>query len=187
MTVTTENVWREFSDRLRGFIAKRVSTDADADDLLSEVFVKVHARIDTLEDDARLAPWLYQITRNTLTDHYRRRRPPGTDLEGIEAAQPEDEYDAAGLIAASMQDLVDRLPVKYRDALALTEFEGLTQAEMAGKLGLSLSGAKSRVQRARAMLRDELLACCHFEFDRRGHVIEYQPRRQCCQAATVAR
>lgn len=180
MTITTENVWREFSARLRGFIGKRVSSAADADDLLSEVFVKVHTRIDSLEDEARLAPWLFQITRNTLTDYYRRRPAPQTGLDGVESAAVEDDYDAAALISSSLRDLVGRLPAKYREALVLTEFEGLTQVEMADRLGLSVSGAKSRVQRARTMLRDDLLECCHFEFDRRGHVIDYEPRLRCC-------
>jgi RNA polymerase sigma-70 factor (ECF subfamily) len=180
VTITTENVWREFSDRLRGFIGKRVSSNADADDLLSDVFVKVHTRIDSLEDEARLAPWLFQITRNTLTDYYRRRPAPQTGLDGVDSATVEDDYDAAELISSSLRDLVDRLPVKYREALVLTEFEGLTQVEMADRLGLSVSGAKSRVQRARTMLRDDLLECCHFEFDRRGHVIDYEPRPRCC-------
>jgi RNA polymerase sigma-70 factor (ECF subfamily) len=185
VTITTENVWREFSDRLRGFIGKRVASAADADDLLSDVFVKVHSHIDSLEDEARLAPWLYQITRNTLTDYYRRRPPPPASLEGLDSASVEDDYDAAALISASLRDLVDRLPAKYRDALVLTEFEGRTQAEMAGELGLSVSGAKSRVQRARAMLRDDLLECCHFEFDRLGHVIDYEPRPRCCAAVAA--
>jgi len=187
VTITTENVWREFSDRLRGFIGKRVASAADADDLLSDVFVKVHAHIDSLEDEARLAPWLYQITRNTLTDYYRRRPPPRESLEGLDSASVEDDYDAAALISASLRDLVDRLPAKYREALVLTEFEGRTQAEMARELGLSVSGAKSRVQRARAMLRDDLLACCHFEFDRLGHVIDYQPRPRCCSPVPLPR
>ena len=182
MTVTTENVWREFSDRLRGFIGKRVSSAADADEILSDVFVKVHSNIDRLEDEARLAPWLYQITRNTLTDHYRRRPVPSTSLEGVDSPSVEDDYDAAAVISSSLRNLVDRLPEKYREALVLTEFEGLSQVEMAEQLGLSVSGAKSRVQRARAMLRDELLACCHFEFDRLGHVIDYEPRPRCCAA-----
>jgi len=181
VTITTESVWREFSDRLRRFIGKRVSSPADADDLLADVFVKVHTRIDSLEDEARLAPWLFQITRNTLTDYYRRRPTSGASLDGIEAAATENDYDAAALISTSLRDLVDRLPAKYRDALVLTEFEGRSQVEMATELGLSVRGAKSRVQRARTMLRDELLACCHFEFDRYGHVIDYEPRPRCCE------
>jgi len=179
VTLTTEAVWRDFADRLRSFIARRVPPDA-VDDVLSDVFVKVHGRIDTVENEARLAPWLYQVTRNTLTDHYRRRRPTGAELDDIGQMEAEDDYDAAEAIAASLHELVDNLPNKYREALTMTEFDGLTQAEMAERLGLSVSGAKSRVQRARGMLRDELLACCHFEFDRRGHVIDYEPRPRCC-------
>ena len=178
MTLTTEEVWEEFSDRLRSFIRARVASDADADDLLSDVFMKVHTRIDGLHDDERIASWLYRITRNTVIDHYRRRR-ENTDL--LDLPGPEmSERDAEQTIAGDLRGMVDDLPDKYRQALLLTEFEGLTQVEMADELGLSVSGAKSRVQRARGMLRDELLACCHFEFDRRGHMIDFTPKRACC-------
>jgi len=73
------------------------------------------------------------------------------------------------------------LPQKYAEALLLSDLEGLTQHEVAARLGLSLSGAKSRVQRARRLLREAFLRCCHFEFDRRGHIIDYGPR--CCDSA----
>ena len=184
MTITTENVWREFSDRLRGFIARRAPVDA-VDDLLSDVFVKVHSRIDSLEDEERLGPWLYQITRNTITDHYRRRRIDSAPLEGVDAAGSGEEPDAAERLAAGLQPMIEQLPDKYRTALVLTEFHGLTQAQMGEELGLSISGAKSRVQRAREMLKSELLACCHFEFDRRGRVIEYEARPRCCDTAAA--
>ncbi len=185
MTVTTESAWLNFSDRLRRFIAARIPTSTDPDDVLSDVFVKVHTSIDTLEDEARLAPWLFQITRNTITDHYRRRRPDSRELTGIDVPVLQDLEQGTDSITRSMRDLVDQLPPKYREAIILTEFEGLTQKELAERLGLSASGAKSRVQRARRQLRDELLACCHFEFDRRGGVIEYTPRRGCCQPTSA--
>ena len=72
--------------------------------------------------------------------------------------------------------MIEGLPVKHREALKLTEYEGMTQKELAAKLGISISGAKSRVQRARAMLKDALMQCCHFELDRYGTVIDYHPR-----------
>ncbi len=77
--------------------------------------------------------------------------------------------------------MVERLPDDYREALLFTEYEGLTQKELAERLGVSYSGAKSRVQRAREKLKTMLLACCHFEFDRLGKVIDYQPRCACCR------
>jgi RNA polymerase sigma-70 factor (ECF subfamily) len=70
----------------------------------------------------------------------------------------------------------------YRDALLLTEWEGLTQFEMGKRLGLSPSGAKSRVQRARDQLKNLLLDCCRFELDHRGNIIEMTPRKNKCRA-----
>ncbi|HLZ55439.1 MAG TPA: sigma factor-like helix-turn-helix DNA-binding protein, partial [Ktedonosporobacter sp.] len=75
-------------------------------------------------------------------------------------------------------------PDQDRQALVLTEYQGLTQKELGERLGLSFSGAKSRVQRAREKLKQELLACCHFELDRRGHILDYQPRCDCCVQAS---
>ena len=72
--------------------------------------------------------------------------------------------------------MIEGLPDAYREAIVLTEFEGLTQKELADRLGISLSGAKSRVQRARGQLKQMLLGCCQFEFDRRGGIIDCKPR-----------
>jgi RNA polymerase sigma-70 factor (ECF subfamily) len=58
----------------------------------------------------------------------------------------------------------------------LAEIEGLPQQEVADRLGLSLSGAKSRIQRGRAMFKKELEQCCRFEFDRRGNLMDVDPK-----------
>jgi len=88
--------------------------------------------------------------------------------------------DVVKELLPSIKAMVDSLPADYRQALILTEYEGLTQRELAERLGLSFSGAKSRVQRAREKLKIMLLDCCHFEFDRLGKVIDYQPKCACC-------
>jgi RNA polymerase sigma-70 factor, ECF subfamily len=69
--------------------------------------------------------------------------------------------------------------------VALTELDGVTQAEAAARLGLSTSGMKSRVQRARAQLKDLLADCCEIELDRRGGVTAYRPRRRPCDCRTL--
>jgi RNA polymerase sigma-70 factor (ECF subfamily) len=79
-----------------------------------------------------------------------------------------------------MRPLVSRLPDKYREALELTEFEGLSQVAAAERLGLSTSGMKARVQRARGQLRDLLLDCCQVELDRRGGVAAFRSRAGGC-------
>ncbi len=75
--------------------------------------------------------------------------------------------------------MLDSLPSHYAEALRLAEIEGLTQAEVARRLGLSLPGAKSRIQRGRKMLAETLLTCCHFELDQRGGVMAFERREDC--------
>jgi RNA polymerase sigma-70 factor (ECF subfamily) len=97
---------------------------------------------------------------------------------------PEDRFDdVVSELIPCIQEMIDDLPADYRQALILTEYEGLTQKELAQRLGISLSGAKSRVQRAREKLKIMLLNCCHFEFDRLGRVVDYEPH--CCSYSDV--
>ena len=176
-----EVIWETTSARIRNFIRGRVEDDAAADDLLQEVFLRVHQNMSHLRDTQRLESWIYQVARHVIIDHYRARR----DLVAITEAVPDQsevfhEPDAAQELSGSMRGLVEALPEPYREALLLTEFEGLSQKELAERLGISFSGAKSRVQRARQKIKDELLTCCHFEFDHYGRVIEYREHCCCC-------
>ena len=182
MHTPVESVWAELSDTLKRFILKRVGNEQAAEDILQDVFLKIHAGIADLSDDSRLQGWVYQITRNAIIDFYRKSQ-PGQELpEDLAAGRVEDEDDdTERKLARSLRGMVEQLPEEYRQAMLLTAFEGLTQKEVAGRLGLSLSGAKSRVQRGRDKLRDLLLDCCHVEFDRRGRVIDYHPRVACCE------
>jgi len=174
-------IWEEFSQSLLGFIRRRVNDPDDAEDILQEVFLKIHTKIDTLEDGDRLVSWLYQITRNTIIDYYRSRRPADELPESLVVDPEPVESDPTAQLAAGLREFMTCLPDKYRRALVLTELDGLKQAELAGRMGISVSGAKSRVQRGREMLRQALLECCHFEFDRRGGVLDYTPRPDCCE------
>lgn len=168
-----EVIFHRFGEELRGFLRRRVADAATADDLLQGVWLKVHERLPSLRDTDRLAPWLYQIARNAVADHYRRTRSAEELPPELEAETPlPDEPDLRATLAA----FLEALPPEDREALQLTEYEGLTQRELAERLGISLSGAKSRVQRARARLREQLEQCCRFEFDRRGRVIDAVPR-----------
>lgn len=72
--------------------------------------------------------------------------------------------------------MIRSLPDGYREAVQLAEIEEQTQQDVADRLGLSLSGAKSRIQRGRAMLKDVLEACCSFELDGRGRVMGCDPK-----------
>jgi RNA polymerase sigma-70 factor (ECF subfamily) len=175
MNPSTEDVWTAFRRRLYTYIRARSRSSQDAEDILQDVFVKVHEHIGTLDDDAHLASWLYRVTHNTIIDHYRKKLPAPTDEAPPVAVEDDDVPIAEQRLAPFLRELIAELPSTYREALTLTELEGLTQAEMGQRLGLSTSGAKSRVQRGRAMVREQLLQCCHVQLDRRRHVIDYGP------------
>ena len=72
--------------------------------------------------------------------------------------------------------MIDEIPPPYREAVQWYEIDGLPQQEIAARTGLSLSGAKSRIQRGRAMLKETLDRCCLLEFDRRGNLMNCDPR-----------
>jgi len=178
----------EFHAPLQQFIRRRVSDEATAEDVLQDVFLRIHQHMSALKDVRKLEGWIYQITRNAIIDAYRTRRHEAT-LEAAEVLElpvelPDD--DVVSELLPCVRAMVRGLPELDRQALVLTEYQGLTQKELAQRLGLSFSGAKSRVQRAREKLRQQLLDCCHFELDRRGHIIDYQPRCHCCETACCA-
>lgn len=176
----TESVWNDFSDQLRAFITKRISDPDVVEDILQDTFLKIHRNIDTLKDDGRIRSWIYQIARNTIIDYYRKSKPEPCNVEPDSLPWEENEESASEELASGLREMVEALPEPYAHALLNTEFEGMTQKELAHCLNISLSGAKSRVQRARQMLRDDLMRCCHYEFDQLGAVIDYHPITCCC-------
>jgi RNA polymerase sigma-70 factor (ECF subfamily) len=175
MTATVENIWKEFAAKLGQFIRARVTDPATAEDILQDVFVKIQKRLGQLQDPAKLEGWIYLIARNAIIDHYRTRKETVEVPETLPAEPDADDPELEDLKAA-FRRMIYSLPEPYREAFVLTEFEGLTQQELADRLGISLSGAKSRVQRGRAQLKKMLTDCCTFEFDRRGSVIGCEPR-----------
>ena len=171
----TTEIWTHLHDSLLSFIKRRVASPGEAEDILQDVFVRVHTSIDGLRDTDRLRSWVYQIARNAVTDYYRARaRESAPYTESLESTgdgmTPEQE------LASCIQPLLGALPDEYREAIVLTEIDGLTQKAAAQRAGLSLSGMKSRVQRGRARMRQSLLECCHVELDRRGGIADYEVR-----------
>lgn len=189
----TQQIWSEFSHRLRAFIARRVDSTADVDDILQDVFLRIHRHAGSLEQRERLVSWLFQITRNAIADYYRapvRREllagaPQDLERDGEHALRWMDEReepsaDAARELATCLGPMVARLPSHYREAVTLIDLEGLPQKEAARQAGLSLSGMKSRVQRGRQALEQLMHDCCRIETDAGGRVMDYQMRGGSC-------
>lgn len=183
--LTFEMLWEQMHTRLCRFICGRLSNGDDAEDILQEVFLRIHNHLDSVRDVQRLESWMYQIARNSIIDYYRARR-QWADLSDTFPVDEEaaerflgEEGDSQA-IASFIREIIESLPEPYREALILTEYQGLSQQELASRQGISLSGAKSRVQRARQKVKEKMLQCCHFAFDSSGLVMEYRQYCTCC-------
>ncbi len=185
---STDAIWAAFAEPVRHFIRRRVRDDADADDILQIVFAKIHAGLGGLADTERLPAWIFRIARNAVIDHVRRHASGPVVVElPDDVADVQEPVSAVEELADCVRPLINRLPEPYRHALTMTDIEGRTQRELADSLGLSLSGAKSRVQRGREQLKSSLLACCHVERDGRGRVVDYEPRPGCSVCSSGSR
>jgi RNA polymerase sigma-70 factor, ECF subfamily len=179
-----ERAWTDVASKLRGYIRTRVRDHAAAEDLLQDVFLKAHTRIAQLQSPERIEGWLFLIARNAVADHFRKSKPHEELPADLATEAPQAELENACGLREAFRRMINELPAPYGQALTLTEFDGLTQKQLAERLGISLSGAKSRVQRGRDKLKEALLDCCRFEFDRRGQIIECTPRKAegCCDS-----
>ncbi|MFA4863889.1 MAG: RNA polymerase sigma factor SigZ [Bacteroidales bacterium] len=175
-----KDLWLQLHAKLKAFILNKVRDEAAAEDLLQEIFIRIHTRIDTLQNDSKIQAWIYQITRNLISDYFikikkEKQQLPDPDTEEQDSST---EYMAEAL--RDMANMMDDLPPEYCEALCLTELGGMSQKLYAEKIGISYSGAKSRVQRAKIMMRNMLMKCCHYQFDKYGTVFDIHPKNCCC-------
>jgi len=176
-----ETIWRTYHAKLLNFIKNRVSQQLDAEDLLQEIFIKALPKLNDLKESSKLESWLFQITRNTIIDYYRTNKvsenlPDWLTTEDLGNQFEETELNRQAL-SECLTPLIDALPTDYRLAIHQSEIQGLTQQNIADLDGLSLSGAKSRVQRGRALLKDLLHQCCEFELNQSNQIEDFHTKK----------
>lgn len=198
----TQAIWLEFGARLRGFIVRRVRSEADAEDILQEVFLRIHRHAGSVNHDDRLASWLFQVTRNAIADYHRapmRREQPEAivgesafDIADHASPEPSRDFEsdlARQELSSCLRPMIERLPSPYREAVAMVDLGGEPQTEAAARLGLSVSGMKSRVQRGRRALKEILVECCPVQLDAGGRVVDFdRPSAACpsCAGSSAA-
>jgi len=172
-----------------------VKDSAQAQDIVHDIFLQLHAKADQLARVDNIEAWMYRVARNAVIDHVRKQE-SGWGARADSAASDDEVANLAGAIedeegaaressaalrlASTVRCFIDELPDHYRDALRLTEYEGLDRRALADRQNISLTAAKSRVQRAKRLLMESLQRCCHLEFDRYGTLLDFSPRGQCC-------
>jgi len=188
--------WTELEARLRPYVARRVASPSDVDDVGQEGFVRIHRGLGELRDGQSFGGWVYRIAERAVVDHRRARsRHPLSSTEpadrGEAAVDAASDDSLEGELSECVALFVARLPSPYREAITLTELQGVTQKEAADMLGVSVSGMKSRVQRGRERIRRMFEQCCEVSVDARGRVVACTPRSpeqvpEDCRAAAEA-
>jgi RNA polymerase sigma-70 factor (ECF subfamily) len=194
--VLAADAWGAFRQGLVSFVARRVKSREDADDIVQQVFLNLHRRRESVRRGEAVGAWLHRAARNAIADYYRaprrRREQAAGDTRELDvrpaAGHPESSEASAAAerecASACLGPLLDRLGEADRRSIHSVEIEGRSQAEAARLEGLSLSGMKSRVQRARRRLKDLLLERCRIRLDARGRVAGCDAMGDVCRART---
>lgn len=169
------DAWSVHESALRGYLRHRLGDVHDADELLQDIFLKVLRQGRGFCAVENSHAWLFQVTRNALTDRLRSGRehlPLPEDLPApVAAAAPPIDG-----LSQCLPRVLAELSKADRLTLTLCDIEGQPQQVLADRLGLSLPGAKSRLQRARVRLRQRLVDACQVRFDEAGTVCCFSPR-----------
>jgi RNA polymerase sigma-70 factor, ECF subfamily len=179
-----QNMFFECETKITKRIASKVNDSMDIEDLRQEVFIRYKKGLENIKNTDNLCGYLLRITDNIVHDYYRNKFKipsesfnPTLQYENSEQNIVEDGYSLSEI---SVITFLNKLSEKYKEALILTEINGESQKNVAEKLNLTYSALKSRVQRARKMLKAEILNCCDYKFDTYGNIISCCENNPCC-------
>ena len=155
-------------DRLHRYGVHLTGNVHDADDLVQETYLKAFRFWDSCDPETNIRAWLYRILKNTFINRYRSQLRKGISVEYVEAVDPrrgshrgETHPTGQGTAFDTLLDddvvaALSELPHKFRTVLILSDIEGLSYDEIAGFLDCPLGTVRSRLHRARQVLRQAL-------------------------------
>jgi RNA polymerase sigma-70 factor, ECF subfamily len=146
-----EELCRHYVPRIYNYVLRRVGSVQDAEDITSTVFEKVIGNLQSFDESrASFSTWIYRIATNTVTDHYRsrgRKRESSLDDDMVQAGLAGEAGLERTELYIGLMELVEQLPVKYREAIALRYFAEMRVQEVAETLQITESAASKRILR----------------------------------------
>ena len=170
--LSAEQVYHDYAPRVFNTARRMLSSDVDAEDVTQDVLLQVVRKLPTFRGDSAFPTWLHRVTVNAALSHRRKRavreeRRAGDPLDAyLDESSAEDPGrswtlgpDALMLVRERRRQIeraVAALPEVYRQVFVLADVEGLPNGDIAERTGLSLPAVKSRLHRARLLMRDAL-------------------------------
>jgi RNA polymerase sigma-70 factor (ECF subfamily) len=173
-TIDINFLWKDLNDELYAFIKGKVKDESIAKDILQEVFLKIKTNIHQLKQISKLTSWVYQITRNSIYDFFREHKIKNVSIDSIQMFESENDEFEYSKLTNCINEKIENLSAQHKEAIILTSFKNYSQKELAAHLEISYSGTKSRVQKARAILKENILDCPNVESDTAGKLIDFE-------------
>ncbi len=168
-----KDIWIDLNKELYQFILNKIKDEEIAKDILQESFIKVISKINQLKDTSKVTSWVYQITRNTIFDYYRRSKITSISIEDIDIPEAENDSFEYTKLSNCINQKIEVLTENHKQAIILTSFKNYTQKELATLLKISYSGTKSRIQKARSILKDKIMDCPNVASDKTGKLLDF--------------
>ncbi len=171
------SIFNQYHDRLKKFVTITVKNKWVVDDIVQEVFVRAHSKIDTLEDHDKIGSWLFRIAYRQCMDHFRKEsqnpQKEIVDFRGVitsDYSTTESKLEQHQM-SVCVQNQMLLLPENYRTVIWLFDVLGFTLKEIADILELSVENVKIRLHRARKKLKSILRQKCTFDKDERNVLV----------------
>ncbi len=167
-------IWIDLNEELYKFILVKIKDEQISKDIHQEVFLKMHAKIHQLKHTSKLTSWTYQITRNTIFDYFRKVNSKYKPIDNLDIPEIESESFHYSNLTNCINQKIEQLSTQHKEAIILTSFKNYSQKELAEHLKISYSGTKSRVQKAREILKETILDCPNVESDSSGKLLDFE-------------
>lgn len=170
------DIWLSSKGRLYRYILSKFKDEELAKDITQEVLLKIHKSCCSEKEIKNINSWLFQIAHNSAIDQLKKDQK--NQYNSIESVEIESS-DTWNEISLFLEPLIDCLPESYAIPLKMSDIDGIKQQKIADQLGISLTAAKSRVQRARKNLKEQIRTCYHIETDKNGVPISFELKNSC--------
>ena len=174
MQTQVHTIWIDLNEELYKFIFGKIKDEQISKDIHQEVFLKIQSKIHQLKHTSKLTSWVYQITRNTIMDYFRKGTIKRVSIDNVDFPEADTANFDYGNLSNCITSKIEALSDKHKEAIILTAFQNYSQKELAEHLNISYSGTKSRVQKAKEILKENILDCPNVASDKTGKLLDFE-------------
>lgn len=171
-----EKIWIDFSKMVLDFLKRKVP-EIHAEDLRQEIFIKILKNISQLREEQKITDWIYQITRNTIADFYRKVYREKNNLQVPTETETFTEIKEQHLYCCLLP-FIKEMPAHLKVVIE-GYLDGKKLQEIADEIGITLSACKSRVRKAKELLKQNFVSCCQYKIGKDGKLIGEQDCPNC--------